>query len=309
MTTPPDLIPTLLRLAADGELSPAQTDQVRAHLEAHPEDADAIDFERNLRASCARAMGSAVAPAHLRARILAQIAQSTQTSESSEGTHTADLADALESRAAETRDRSFWRRMTPAVRALAAAVLLLVGGTFIYQVANIGSGSASPALAQMTSIANFVGNEHNRCVLDPTTARKFTIRELTSAPGAFAAIVGRSPTFPDLAGVGLNFLDGGKCHVPGDGQSMHLRFQVGNSPDRVISLFIQSIASESDQLFEAGKSYQLACKNPPKNQDKSPIIYGWTADGLNYFLVADDAELCESYRRAIGLEGPIVPGG
>lgn len=308
MTTPPDSISTLLRLAADGELSPLQAQQVREYLNTNPDAARSIEFERNLRAACARAMGSAVAPAHLRARILSQAAHS-QNAQTLPSTQTADIAQALEARGVQTRERSFWQRMTPAVRALAAAILLLVGGTFIYQVANIGTGSASPALAQLSTIADFVGNEHNRCVLDPTTARKFTIHELASAPEAFAAIVGKSPSFPDLASVGLTFLEGGKCHVPGKGQSMHLRFQVGDSPDRVISLFVQSIADETDKLFEPGKSYQLTCKNLPEAQGNPPIIYGWSADGLNYFLVADDAELCESYRRAVGLARPIIPKG
>lgn len=208
------------------------------------------------------------------------------------------VADRLEARASETRDPRFWNRMTPAVRALAAAVLLLVGGTFLYQMVTLGSGSLSPAqAAHMSEIASFVGTEHDRCVIDPSRAKKFTINELDAAPQLLEQIIGKSISPGDLSLGGLVFRDGGRCAVPGGGESVHLRFDIVDQPGETVSLFIQQVADESDELFEAGKSYELQSDNNNANG----VVYGWVADGLNYFLVASSRELCEEYRIASGL--------
>ncbi len=207
------------------------------------------------------------------------------------------VADRLEARASETRDPRFWNRMTPAVRALAAAVLLLVGGTFLYQMATLGSGSLSPAQAHMSEIASFVGTEHDRCIIDPSRAAKFTISELDAAPQLLEQIIGKSISPGDLSLCGLAFRDGGRCAVPGGGESVHLRFDIVDQPGETVSLFIQAVTDKSEMPFETGKSYELQSDN----HDIQGVVYGWAKDGLNYFLVASSRELCEEYRIASGL--------
>lgn len=293
-------IAALLRKSADGELSDAEQARLESHLAQNPRDRTRIEFEQQLREACGRALGGTQAPEGLRERVVARLRD--------EQVHTDELEHARTSQipAQQTRQRSFWVRVTPMARLAAAAVLLIVAGTFLYQVANIGSGTVSPAQAQhLEEIASFVGEEHTRCVIDPARARKFTIHELDDAPTAFEQLIGTSPSFPELARVGLEFLDGGRCHVPGEGDSMHLRFKMRDNPDRIVSLFIQAVAGDKDRLFEEGKSYELV---GPGESNSGKVIYGWTADGLNYFLVADDAKVCETYRLAVGLAGPVPAG-
>jgi len=286
----------LIRAGADGELSDADQARLDALISAQSDIPSRIEFERQLRAACARGMAGVSPPASLRSRIESQITQQRD-----EDTEQETLAESLHTRATQTRTRSFWQRVTPSTRALAAAILLLVGGAFLYRVFTISSGSLSPAMAQhVTEIASFVGNEHTRCIIDPTRQSKFTIHELDDTPQEFAQIIGTSPAFPDLIALGLRFRDGGQCDVPGQGPSMHLRFDVVADPDRTVSLFIQRVADQSDEIFKPGKSYQLTSSS-------ERTIYAWTADGLNYFLVSNSKALVESYRIASGLPKPI-PG-
>ncbi len=292
----------LLRAGADDELQPDQKAHLDAHLRDHPRDTDRIEFERQLKEACGRVMGPISAPPALRERLIAsldRIAQDNSPRQEASSTAPAPesvrLAQGVESLSEQTRRQSFWNRMTPAVRALAAAILLLVGGLFLLQVVNVGSGNLSLAQAHMSEIATFVGDEHDRCVIDPSRAAKFNISELDAAPALLEEIVGKSISPANLAFGGLAFRDGGRCHVPGKGDSVHLRFDVVDQPGETVSLFIQRVADESDELFESGKSYELQSDNQGR------AVFGWAADGLNYFLVAKDEALCESYSIERGL--------
>ncbi len=279
-------VSALLRAAADGELDVDQQARLDAHLREHPQDEARIAFESQLRQACGRVMGPSSTPAGLRDRVVARLESEAEQEL---------IAERIEARAAETRNPNFWNRLTPMVQSVAAAVLLLVGGVFLFQVLNIGSGSV--AQAHMSEIATFVGDEHNRCIIDPSRAAKFGINELESAPAILQEIIGKSISPADLAIGGLAFRDGGRCQVPGKGESVHLRFDVVEQPGETVSLFIQQVASESDELFEDGKSYEMKSDNIAGNR----LVYGWTIDGLNYFLVAQNRELCEDYSIASGL--------
>ncbi len=292
-------IAALLRKAADGELTDAERAVLDGHLNRYPEDRNRLAFEQQLRRACGHVLAGSGAPEGLRERVLARVhtEYSSQPVDAPPDTHT----DADHDR--QVPPGSLWVRLTPMARLAAAAVLLLVAGAFLYQVANIGSGVVAPAQAEhLDEIASFVGKEHMRCVIDPARARKFTIHELDNAPAAFEELIGSSPSFPELASVGLEFLDGGRCHVPGKGDSVHLRFRMCNNPEKIVSLFIQTVADDTDPLFEEGKSYELV--RPDASED-GKTIYGWSADGLNYFLVADDDNVCETYLRAVGLASPV----
>ncbi|MFG0326926.1 MAG: anti-sigma factor family protein [Phycisphaerales bacterium JB037] len=295
----------MLRAAADGELTPQQQARLDAHLATHPADADRIAFEQQLRGACAKAMVGPICPDSLRARI-AQIANEATSNEAS-------LAGALGAHAGETRKRGFWlgenRRV---LQALAAAVAVLVGGAFIWQVARL----SSPALTESDAgamLASFVAGEHSNCVDDPARASKFTIRELPAAPAMLASILGSEPTLPDLADLGFRFLDAGKCHVPGKGRSAHLRFETDGSalsPRGVsISLFVQE-ARESDLHLEEGRTYVF--EPTIEYAHSAERVYAWRVGGLKYYLVGEDLDICERFRAACGMppaEGDSPRGG
>ncbi|MCB9845973.1 MAG: hypothetical protein H6811_08320 [Phycisphaeraceae bacterium] len=291
---PTPILASLLRCAADGELNADEQRALEEHLRNHPGDAQRIEFDRSLRDACRRVMQSESAPAGLRDRILAT-ASGARAEER-------DALDAgLSARRGETSRRSFWARSQGRLQLAAAAVLLIVAGVFLFQIARIGTGPSTGAYAE---VAAFVGTEHVACEVDAARAEKMSIHDFSEVPRALSDIVGKSPTLPDLVKAGLTFIDGGECAVPGGGRSMHLRFDavcpISHKPTTV-SLFVQDATDSTLELSE-GASYRLRARGDPNGS----VIYAWRRDGLDYFLVSDLKTVCESVREAAEVPKPIA---
>ena len=127
-------LPTLLRAAADGELTPAERARLDEHLGANEGDAARVAFERGLRSACGRAMGAQRCPDALRASIERIAAESNP-----------EYAAGVEARAEETRSASFWNSpKLGRVLGAAAAVVLMIGVGAV-----LVSGAADPLLTQL----------------------------------------------------------------------------------------------------------------------------------------------------------------
>lgn len=268
---------TLLRMAADGELSPEQEAALRTHLEAHPEDAERIDFERRLRGACGCACaGSDELPKGLRERILAACRE--------ENIQQADAAPAVVVTAgADTTSRGFWAgRFVARFGAIAAAVALMaVMGFLVVQSRSPDPISAGPPdVRQVTdNLARFVRKEHARCDDSslPGADAKFTIHDPAELPEAFASLVGRPhslQTVMEAGDHGLRFKDAGVCYPPG-GQALHIRFTTADPADGPVSLWIQ--ADDGSLGIEDGVTYTCG--------DGGECVRIWRCDGVRYALV------------------------
>lgn len=248
-------IAALLRVAADGELSPEQEVALRAHLEAHPEDTERIEFERRLREACRCACSpDCCAPAGLRDRVRACCGES-------------GLADHLEDLAAETRQRGFWAgRLVARFGALAALLALVaVMAVMVSRSAGPldggGPGAVDPGV-MIDRVARFARREHERCDNPPEIPNsKFTVHEAGELESTFADLAGREVSLASILEAqrhGLEFVDAGPCHLPGGGTAMHIRFQAESPTAAMVSLWAWvdgSIEIEEGVVREAGEGF------------------------------------------------------
>lgn len=228
-------IAALLRMAADGELDQHQEDRLRAHLADHPEDEARIGFERDLRGACARACSpGGAAPAGLRDKILANCRDQA-------------VADGIEERASQTRDRSFWAgRVVVRFGAVAAVVALVAAVSFMIGRGGPGLPSGphqvSPEV-MLARVVHFVGNEHDRCAdLPELDNSKFTVGAPDRLEPEFATLAGREVSLSTVLTAeqqGLHFFDAGRCHLPSGGTAMHIRFTTDDPQAGIVSVWAQ----------------------------------------------------------------------
>lgn len=288
---------TLLRCAADDELTQAQQDQLAEHLSAHPQDEARIAFDQHLRTACSRVMAGASAPADLRQRIDAMVHDESNTIEHDAG--------GIEARASQTRHRSYWLTRK-GISAVAASIALIFGGGLLWSII-LASGPETILAADAAYVTSFVGDEHELCETDPTRVVKFTVSEIDEVPAVLQNILGKTPTLPDLVTSGLRFRDGGECEVPGGGRSVHMRFETDGSigpAGLAVSLFIQRGRPQSVSM-EPDIAYRLSAPTDAEAgqgiSDTAMTVYGWYSQGLTYYLVTENAPTAERVRRAVGL--------
>jgi len=314
------LLSELLRRAADGELDAELQARLEARLAEHPEDESRIEFERALRAAVGRAMGGVTAPHRLRDRVMRiadetravhqhESGQSESPAESSAEEEGA-LAASLHARAEETRQRSFWvDRARQAVAIVAAAAVLLVVGLFFMQMGSTGS-SIGPSTAQ-AELVTYLSAEHSRCQTDVSYVQSKFTAEQSEVPILFQSILGTHPDLPTLSRAGLALVDAGQCNVPGKGQSVHVRLETMGSdalpPGLPVSLFIQQ-AAPSDNRFEEGVTYAFESDEHRISDAGEGTIFAWRRNGMNYFLVAEQREICEMFRAEADLPAPRIQG-
>jgi len=278
----PDLA-SLLRLAADDELTPQQRAALEAHLEAHPEDASRIEFERRLRDATSRVMGEVRAPEGLRERI----------------------ASTTERLAPQTSRQGFWRGAPARAVGLAASVLIVAS---VLVALMLPQSPIGPEARYQASLVRYLDREHVRCWIDADEILgKFDVRRRDALPAEASELLGRPV---DLAGLvdteieGLEFVAGGECAVPGESPSIHLGFKTDGTMGEAgipVSLFVQR--DERQLELEEGVTYRLTSER--RLARGVCTIYVWTRDGLLHFLVSSDAEACDLGREALGAPTPV----
>lgn len=278
-------IAALLRMAADGELSAEQEARLRAHLAAHPGDAERVEFERRLRAACARACTPETdAPPALRDKVLACCRQG---------------ANGL---AVHTRTEGFWAgRML--VRFGAVAALIALVAVVAFQTGRFGRPAGGPgSVATIEQVARFARAEHGRCIgLPDADDAKFTIETLDQLGAEFAALAGRDISLGAIAAAesqGLHFVDAGRCHLPGGGTAMHIRFRTDGPGAGLVSVWAQV---DGTLDLEEGLTYKAG--------EGCDCVRLWRVGEVRYVMVCSDdqeqpvaekALACPSQARACG---------
>lgn len=279
----------LLRCAADGELTPSQQAALDAHLQAHPEDAARIRFERDLRQACARAMAGqdVTAPADLRARIAAL---------------TARPAAPVPQPAAEPEVVVVAGRIGPARlqrwASLAAAVLLLgAGAALLVRGGMLTRGAPGDTASAAVVLTNFLSQEHKRCSAgrEGSFAQRLRVTDLSRVPEAVQQVLGKPVSVESMAEADFQFIGAGSCRVPGAEKSVHLLFRRmcdGQPSGPPVSLFIEPDTGRLN--LEEGVTYAVE-----EGGRDAPRVIAWTHDGLVYYLVTSCSVTCESARHRL----------
>lgn len=284
----------LVRAAADGEGD--------AHVLLGPEEASAIEFERQLRRAVGRAMagasdGSDALPPELRQRIVTMLGR--EMDGRSETPSPISFAENKHiARPANRTALSFFARIA------AVAAVLALGSVLLYQgIQQMGGGpSATTAVEMVSNQLQFVQREHSRCsdlannafatkivTSDVEEARAYAEQELGCGGKRLADAIAR------MQQVGYTFAGVGPCKVPGGGRSIHALF-VPNQPSiglDPVSVFLLESPGEGCKNTESGVCY--ACPNSTK-QGKPAML--WRDHNLMVFVNAASPQGIELIRAA-----------
>lgn len=287
----------LLRAAADGELTPAQTAELERHLVGYPDDRRVIQFERELR-GCVAGSASGAAPAALRERIIAM--------SSTAGTDRSSLPFP----SAHTLPH---RRFSRSVRlmAIAASVAIVAGGAFVtLRQPDMGRPTNGELITQQyrTSLVSFIGTQHEECeVHADMIGMRFKTTKLDDVPREFSKVLGSVPEIGHIDGSGLRFLAAGPCAVPGRGKSVRMVLestadaQLNGGRGSLVSIHIQQDTGELN--LEEGKTYRLVDKLASP-APAAPAIFVWRRDGFIYFLTSKSEPAMQMARAAFGAKEP-----
>lgn len=300
-------IGSLIRAAADGELTSEQVAAFEKLCAERNCTQDRVRFEKTLKDCCGRVLtANQCCTEKLRAKICAMAEQSRHEGVP-EGFSLgeAGAASRVEAMAPATRERSFWLK-SPGLAA-AAVVLLSVAGVLIYQSASLPTAVPAGWTVEQASyrdqVAGFVTGEHQRCSKsEEASEKKLVIHNVEQAREHFETAFGLDSVdlVSDLStgqGGQLVFWGGGDCHIPGAAHSGHVRFDAV-SPDGAalrLSLFLMP---DSGRLpMDEGVTYRVgatAC-------DKAGVrLYAWRSAGVLYLLVSEaSGDFCSAVRRTL----------
>lgn len=266
-----------IRAFADGERSAEEV----AHLRDEAFDRG-VAFERALRASTARVMGPVAAPAALRATIEAMAREARAGQDA--------LAERLEARGGQTRDRGFWSAQRRLIGTLAAVLALTMVGVFAFQWARL-SGPVDP-MAYRARLARHVTQEHMRTLEEPAYAdAKYIYTTLEPAADRLGGRFQQSLALPPC-GEKTTFRGASPCRVPGKGPSAHFQF-FSESPEGESVCFSIFIRQDHGELaLDERQGYLI--DNQACGVEGVEIIV-WRREGLLYTLVcARGGEMLES---------------
>ncbi len=268
-------IAALLRLAADDDLTPEQQARLDAYLAENPEDLARIDFDRQLRGACARAMSDVSTPEGLADRVRAAIAEDAQ-------------AEALSNLQPQTTNTAFWSRARDWRTAAAAIILLalVLGGAW-----NLTRAPAPPAWAEL---AGLMVSEHSRTYSASPVSGSMELVEVERACDLW---LGCEPSLDTLLkNAKVELADAHNCVIGGRHTTAHLQIRLEGRPEgNVVSLFIMTIAAVPG--LSERKTYKVDCPD-------ADAILVWRAGELVYFLVSDAPGGCDALRAAIQLPQP-----
>ncbi|PCI11024.1 hypothetical protein COB72_01600 [bacterium] len=288
-------IAALLRASADGELTDCQCEELEAYMAQCPDTKSCcesqIAFEKAMKSCCSRAMTKPCCPDALRAKIVAMAANAPQNEEA--------FAQGIESASAYTKSPSFWSRSP--MMGIAAALLMMVAGTLIWQSVSFTTNSApshftTQEASYFNRVSNFVVREHSRCCDDKVAQAKLIKHDINQATQYFSQAFGHELVLPDMveAKGQIQFFGGGDCSVPSTARSGHLRFDaIAPNGERVsLSLFV----SPDPGLLpmQEGMTYPLDAK---ACQDAGASLFVWISNGIQYLLVSEaDEDMCAIVR-------------
>ncbi|USO00021.1 MAG: hypothetical protein H6810_04995 [Phycisphaeraceae bacterium] len=280
-----------IRAAVDGELDPSEMDALRDGAFERR-----IAFEHGLRAAVGRAMVDVRIPEGLRDRVLAAARDPGIDRDEAEER----LAERLEARADETRDRTFWVGRRPMVGAAAAVLLLALGWTFVSRIA--GLGGAGGATAYSASLVQFVTDEHERTLDDSYAKQKYVYTAVDKAISELGGKLQHKPRIP-TCGKHTKFRGAAPCGVPGKGPSAQFQFDLPNDegPPTTVSIFVKQDHGELN--LEDDAAYLL---NTGHCGHKDAFACVWRRDGLLYTMVSKSCHeaACLGLLDSLGVRQP-----
>ena len=193
---------------------------------------------------------------------------------------------------------------------MALAAVLVLAVVLAFQVGQrSGPSGATTADANIQLAAratDFVIKEHLRCdgKGKAEVGYKFTTTRPEDLPAAFEQVMGKKLTLEDLVAhaESIRFVDAGRCGVPGDGRSLHVRLSMPTDQGpHTASLFVQEDLGGLDDLVE-GRSYHLA----GGKDSQKPCVFVWRSSSMIFWLVCDKMD-ARDLRDAVG--APAVDPG
>tara|TARA_R110002072_G_scaffold42064_9_gene117754 strand:+ start:29859 stop:30833 length:975 start_codon:yes stop_codon:yes gene_type:complete len=293
-------IAALLRASADGELTDCQCEELDAYMAQNPEAESQIAFEQAMKDCCSRAMAKPCCPDVLRAKIVAMAgAPAPAVAEAIADSDTDAYAARIEASNAQTRSSSFWSRSP--VMGAAAALLMVVAGTLIWQSASLGPSSApehftSTQATYFDRVSNFVVKEHNRCCDDKAAQNKLVNHDINQAVAYFSEEFEHELVLPDMVNAEgqVQFFGGGDCSVPSTSRSGHLRFDAINPDGTHISLSLFISPDPGLLPMQEGITYPL---NAKACTESGARIFAWVNNGVQYLLVSEaEDNMCATVR-------------
>ncbi|MFG0258574.1 MAG: hypothetical protein ACF8GE_11790 [Phycisphaerales bacterium JB043] len=280
----PDELPigALLRMCADGEtLTPEQQARVDAYCAEHAGQPCCMKFEQTLRDRVAGVLsGSQQAPQSLRDAVRGIAEQQGEV----------ETAPAPIVRA----DRSFWRPSRVMPLLAAAAVLLFLGGTLVWQSASL-FGTSMPSwieTTQQASLVGFLDSEHARVSENIDVAsRKLTADTPVETVALVNTNLGKNPCQLNLLeSCQLRLVGAGDCGVPGRGKSIHVMYQ-NTATNEMLSVFIQ----QDPRSTESDPAHLCASRLSEGNE-----VLAWRYNGLIYYVVSPNPDQASEVMAAFG---------
>jgi len=285
----------LLRAGADGELGAEDRARLESLLHENPELASCVDFERELRGACARAMGdrSPACPDAVRERIESMRGAPASTDHAERpialDTHTHTHTHTQARDRSHTRSRSFWQR-GGALGAMAAA-LLLAGGALLWNSASFlstapGVGAApSTRVGYAERIGDFVSGEHKRCLDEQAASAKLVYADLVAVRERYTERFGAPVRLPDrFEPGGPRFFGAGDCNLPSTPKSAHLRFDLTMPGGRDLHMSLFVAPDPGLLALDEGVTYTI---RSDESASHGAALFAWSVDGVLYVLVSD----------------------
>jgi len=286
---------TLIRMAADGELTAELSARVDALRSSDPSIDDRIEAHKALRESVARSLGKPEsAPAGLRDRIASAMSAVPDSEITPADPITGNPANtgAVDTPMGNTRERSFWSRV-PGMLAV-AATLALVASVLI-----VSFSATKPLFADRDygrQVVNFIEHEHSGCSeFKEHFERKFVTRSLEDARALSERYFNQSVLALTLdeqswEDASFEFMGFGPCAVPGVLRSGHIILKEKGDGGNVVSLFVHP---DAGQL--SFKSNSCCYVGEPDGSDMGQII-AWKADGMVYYLYGINEQSLQAAR-------------
>lgn len=294
-----------LRLLADGELSAAEQDRVKAALaggEAGPR--RRLQNELGLRDAVARNMTAVDVPSDLRACVARTLMETAVEPGGDEavigrvdhhGATTLDIRRPWLMRAFASPQRASY--------AAVAAVLALIAGAVLFGIygRTIDDVPVQRSVDVVGNVAQYIDKEHGECTTSlEHIQQQSTFHTLSDAEVGLTEALGAPVQAFDLSALGYDFVGAGQCQVPLDEQpSGHLMYRktVNGRPGPMVSVFIAPVRGCCKGICSGMQPGDWAAA---KASCKRRVLY--STDGkLVYFLVCCDDRDLPSVGRAITL--------
>ncbi len=270
----------LIRMAADGELTPALKAEFEAHVAANPGDQECVRFERQLRQAVARAMKASAdeIPASTAGAVKASLRRSEAPNP-----------------VAEPRRLRF---VVPS--GLAAGIVLIVSASVIIGIAGQqGWFWRVPELAPVSNpLRDLIQNEHQASASSSADweSRKHS-DSIEAARETIIADLGPSVIIPDWQVYGYDFKGSAASRIPPSGATARqLRYEDRQSGE-VISVWIQKASADARRSLREGTAYILT----DRGSSGAAHTLAWVEADVLYYLRSEDAETGRKLAISMGM--------